>query len=144
MCSSDLSALPEIRAELLSLQRSIIAKTERGIVVEGRDIGTVVCPDAALKVFLTADIDARARRRDAELAGASQGVSQVGESLSERDRIDSTRAVSPLTPAFDAVHIDSTELTLDETVDRIWELLSERSLLGLPIVALLGRPNVGK
>ena len=141
---SVISALPEIRAELLSLQRSIIAKAERGIVVEGRDIGTVVCPDAALKVFLTADIDARARRRDAELAGASQGVSQVGELLSERDRIDSTRAVSPLTPAFDAVHIDSTELTLDETVDRIWELLSERSLLGLPIVALLGRPNVGK
>jgi GTP-binding protein len=141
---SIISALPEIRAELLQLQRKIISKADRGIVVEGRDIGTVVCPDAALKVFLTADIAARAQRRDAELAAESKGLDSVGASLSARDEIDSTRKVSPLVPAFDAVHIDSTELNLPETVDRIWELLSERSLLGLPIVAILGRPNVGK
>ena len=141
---SVISALPEVRAELLSLQRKIISKADRGIVVEGRDIGTVVCPDAALKVFLTADIAARAQRRDAELAAESKGLDSVGASLSARDEIDSTRKVSPLAPAFDAVHIDSTELNLTETVDRIWELLSERSLLGLPIVAILGRPNVGK
>ena len=141
---SIISALPEVRAELLLLQRKIISKADRGIVVEGRDIGTVVCPDAALKVFLTADIAARAQRRDAELAAESKGIDSVGASLSARDEIDSTRKVSPLAPAFDAVHIDSTELNLTETVDRIWELLSERSLLGLPIVAILGRPNVGK
>jgi GTP-binding protein len=141
---SIVSALPEVRAELLQLQRKIISKADRGIVVEGRDIGTVVCPDAALKVFLTADIAARAQRRDAELAAESKGLDYVGASLSARDEIDSTRKVSPLAPAFDAVHIDSTELNLTETVDRIWELLSERSLLGLPIVAILGRPNVGK
>jgi GTP-binding protein len=141
---SVISALPEVRAELLALQRKIISKADRGIVVEGRDIGTVVCPDAALKVFLTADIAARAQRRDAELAAESKGIDSVGASLSARDQIDSTRKVSPLAPAFDAVHIDSTELNLTETVDRIWELLSERSLLGLPIVAILGRPNVGK
>ncbi len=141
---SVISALPEVRAELLSLQHKIISKADRGIVVEGRDIGTVVCPDAALKVFLTADIAARAQRRDAELAAESKGIDSVGASLSARDEIDSTRKVSPLAPAFDAVHIDSTELNLTETVDRIWELLSERSLLGLPIVAILGRPNVGK
>ena len=141
---SIISALPEVRAELLQLQRKIISKADRGIVVEGRDIGTVVCPDAALKVFLTADIAARAQRRDAELAAESKGLDSVGASLSARDEIDSTRKVSPLAPAFDAVHIDSTELNLTETVDRIWELLSERSLLGLPIVAILGRPNVGK
>jgi GTPase len=141
---SIVSALPEVRAELLQLQRKIISKADRGIVVEGRDIGTVVCPDAALKVFLTADIAARAQRRDAELAAESKGLESVGASLSARDEIDSTRKVSPLAPAFDAVHIDSTELNLTETVDRIWELLSERSLLGLPIVAILGRPNVGK
>ncbi len=141
---SVISALPEVRAELLSLQHKIISKADRGIVVEGRDIGTVVCPDAALKVFLTADIAARAERRDAELAAESKGIDSVGASLSARDEIDSTRKVSPLAPAFDAVHIDSTELNLTETVDRIWELLSERSLLGLPIVAILGRPNVGK
>ena len=141
---SIISALPEVRAELLQLQRKIISKADRGIVVEGRDIGTVVCPDAALKVFLTADIAARAQRRDAELAAESKGLDSVGASLSARDEIDSTRKISPLAPAFDAVHIDSTELNLTETVDRIWELLSERSLLGLPIVAILGRPNVGK
>jgi len=141
---SVISALPVVRAELLLLQRKIISKADRGIVVEGRDIGTVVCPDAALKVFLTADIAARAQRRDAELAAESKGIDSVGASLSARDEIDSTRKVSPLAPAFDAVHIDSTELNLTETVDRIWELLSERSLLGLPIVAILGRPNVGK
>ena len=141
---SVISALPEIRHELLQLQRNIIAKAERGIVVEGRDIGTVVCPDAPLKVFLTANIAARALRRDAELADKSQGLESVGESLAARDVIDSTRKTSPLAPAFDAVHIDSTELTLPETVERIWELLTERSLLGLPVVAILGRPNVGK
>ena len=141
---SVISAIPEIRAELLTLQRSIIAKADRGIVVEGRDIGTVVCPDAALKIYLTADISARATRRDAELADDSHGTEAVAQSLASRDEIDSTRAISPLAMAFDAVPIDSTELTLEETTDRIWELLSQRSLLGLPIVAILGRPNVGK
>ncbi len=141
---SKISALPEIRAELLDLQRKIIAKADRGIVVEGRDIGTVVCPDAALKVYLTADISARAVRRDAEQKDDSRGVEAVEQSLASRDEIDSTRTVSPLAMATDAVHIDSTELNLEETVERIWEILSQRSLLGLPIVAILGRPNVGK
>jgi GTP-binding protein len=141
---SVISAIPEVRAELLTLQRSIIKKADRGIVVEGRDIGTVVCPDAALKIYLTADIAARANRRDAELAEDSRGTEAVAQSLAARDEIDSTRTVSPLAMANDAVHIDSTELNLEETVDRIWELLSQRSLLGLPIVAILGRPNVGK
>ena len=141
---SVISAIPEVRAELLNLQRSIIKKADRGIVVEGRDIGTVVCPDAALKIYLTADISARAHRRDAELAEQSHGTDAVAQSLAARDEIDSTRTVSPLSMAHDAVHIDSTELNLEETTDRIWELLSQRSLLGLPIVAILGRPNVGK
>jgi len=141
---SVISALPEVRAELLTLQRSIIKKADRGIVVEGRDIGTVVCPDAALKIYLTADISARANRRDAELADQSHGAEAVAQSLAARDEIDSTRTVSPLAMAQDAVHIDSTELNLEETADRVWELLSQRSLLGLPIVAILGRPNVGK
>ena len=141
---SVISALPEVRAELLTLQRSIIKKADRGIVVEGRDIGTVVCPDAALKIYLTADISARATRRDAELADQSHGAEAVAQSLAARDEIDSTRTISPLAMAQDAVHIDSTELNLEETADRIWELLSQRSLLGLPIVAILGRPNVGK
>ena len=141
---SRVSALPEIRSELLAMQRKIIAQSERGIVVEGRDIGTVVAINAPLKIFLTADLEARANRRAGELSEAPQSVDQVGISLQNRDSIDSTRAISPLAKAQDAVHIDSTELNLEETVDRIWELLKERSLLGLPIVAILGRPNVGK
>ena len=138
---SAISALPEIRAALLSLQRRLINSAERGIVVEGRDIGTVVVPDAPLKIYLQADIAARAARRSSEIAAP---VASVSESLNQRDEIDSNRAVSPLAKASDAVLIDSTELDLEETVERVWELLKERSLLGLPIVAILGRPNVGK
>ncbi len=138
---SRISAMPEIRQELLSIQRKIISQAPRGIVVEGRDIGTVVAPDAALKVYLTADLNARTVRRENETDDKSVDVKS---SLDNRDTIDSTRAVSPLAMAFDAVEIDSTNLDLDETVERIWELLRQRSLLGLPIVAILGRPNVGK
>ena len=131
---SAISALPEVRAELLSLQRRLINSAERGIVVEGRDIGTVVAPDAPLKIYLQADIAARAARRSSEIAAP---VASVSESLNQRDEIDSNRAVSPLAKASDAVLIDSTELDLEETVERVWELLKERSLLGLPIVAIL-------
>jgi GTP-binding protein len=138
---SRISAMPQIREELLGIQRKIISQALRGIVVEGRDIGTVVVPDAALKIYLTADLDARAYRRENETDDKSVDVKS---SLENRDSIDSTRTVSPLAMAFDAVEVDSTNLDLDETVERIWELLRQRSLLGLPIVAILGRPNVGK
>ena len=138
---SRISALPQVREELLIIQRKIILQSERGVVVEGRDIGTVVAPDAALKIYLTADIDARATRRESEITDKNIDVKT---SLENRDSVDSTRAISPLAMAFDAVEVDSTNLDLDETVERIWELLRQRSLLGLPIVAILGRPNVGK
>jgi len=138
---SAISAVAEIRAELLTIQRKFIASAERGIVVEGRDIGTVVAPDAALKIYLQADLIARAERRSAEENSSADSVSA---SLNARDEVDSTRTVSPLVKAMDAVLIDSTDLSLEETVEWVWELLKERSLLGLPIVAILGRPNVGK
>ena len=138
---SRISAMPEIRRELLNLQHRIIDAAERGIVVEGRDIGTVVAPEAGLKIYLTADLDARAVRREIETEDKSVDVKQ---SLDSRDAVDSTRAVSPLVMAADAVEVDSTYLDLDETIERIWELLKKRNLLGLPIVAILGRPNVGK
>ena len=138
---SRISAMPEIRRELLDLQHRIIDAAERGIVVEGRDIGTVVAPEAGLKIYLTADLDARATRRENETEDKSVDVKQ---SLDSRDAVDSTRAVSPLVMAADAVEVDSTYLDLDETIERIWELLKKRNLLGLPIVAILGRPNVGK
>ena len=137
---STFAAMPELRELLVSLQRKIIGEAERGIVVEGRDIGSVVAPSAQLKIYLTADLEARAKRREAEL-NVDKDLSQ---SLATRDEKDSTRKVSPLEKAIDAVEVDSTELNLEETVDVIWELLKERQLLGLPIVAILGRPNVGK
>jgi GTP-binding protein len=141
---SQISALIDIRKELLNIQRMIIESADKGIVVEGRDIGTVVYPDAALKIYLTADINARTSRREEEITEEAISREQVAESLESRDLLDTTRVVSPLLPASDAVHIDSTDITLEETIERIWELLKERSLLGLPIVAILGRPNVGK
>lgn len=139
-----ISSLPEIRAELLVVQRKYIDKAEQGIVVEGRDIGTVVSVDAPLKIYLTADLDTRAARREGEIEDEASGLAQVRESLDIRDSLDSTRNISPLVRALDCVEVDSTLLTLEECVERVWELLKERSLLGLPIVAILGRPNVGK
>ena len=139
---SHIAAIPEIRHELLSIQRQYIKNAPRGIVVEGRDIGNVVAPESPLKLYLTADLEARALRREAEVTGVS--AVEVKNSLDGRDLIDSTRKVSPLAMASDAVLIDSTLLNLEETVERVWELLRERNLLGLPIVGILGRPNVGK
>ena len=139
---SQIAALPQIRHELLNIQRQYIKNAARGIVVEGRDIGSVVSPESPLKLFLTADLEARALRREAEITGVT--TQDVKQSLDGRDLIDSTRKVSPLSMASDAVLIDSTLLNLEETVERVWELLRERNLLGLPIVGILGRPNVGK
>ena len=115
--------------------------------MEGRDIGTVVAPHAQLKIYLQADIEARALRRSQELAelALNQGdVRDVAASLSARDKVDSNRSVSPLRKADDAIVVDSTSLTLDETIDYIWNILKARNLLGLPIVTVIGRPNVGK
>ena len=140
---SKVSAMPEVRKILLELQRKYIAEAPIGIVVEGRDIGSVVAPDAQLKVYLHADIDARAQRRENEMLERIDR-SEVGKSLASRDEVDSTRAVSPLTQAEDAAVIDSTRLSLQEVVDQIWKWLKQRNLLGLPTIAVIGRPNVGK
>ncbi|MGI9131957.1 MAG: ribosome biogenesis GTPase Der [Candidatus Nanopelagicaceae bacterium] len=140
---SQISQNPELRAFLVDMQQNIINSSESGIVVEGRDIGTVVAPDADLKVFLYADLEARTLRRSAEEIKADQ-VTDVAASLSSRDHLDSTRKISPLRPAEDALELDSTELDLKEVVDVIWEWLTRKNLLGLPKVAVIGRPNVGK
>jgi cytidylate kinase len=118
---SPVSAVPEVRARLLELQREVIG--DGGIVVEGRDIGSVVWPQAEVKVYLSADPDARAARRSAEQGGTDVATTQ--ESLLERDRIDSGRATAPLTMADGAVHVDSTHLTLPEVIDRIVALARE-------------------
>ena len=112
---SPVSAVPQVRARLLDLQREAIGGG--GIVVEGRDIGSVVWPQAEVKVYLSADPDARAQRRTAEQGGTD--VASTQQSLLERDRIDSGRATAPLTMAEGAVHVDSTHLTLTEVIDRI-------------------------
>ncbi|MGD9958693.1 (d)CMP kinase [Nocardioides sp.] len=116
---SPVSAVPEVRARLLDLQRRIIG--DGGIVVEGRDIGSVVAPDADVKVYLTADAAARAARRAAEEGGSDLAATQA--SLASRDQIDSGRATAPLVLADGAVHLDSTYLSLDEVIDKIVSLV---------------------
>ena len=122
---SAVSAVPKVRERLVGIQREIM---ERGpVVVEGRDIGTVVAPDAAVKVFLVATTEVRAERRAAEWADAHGiTVERTAAMLDHRDRQDSTRELSPLTQADDAVVIDSTSMTLDEVIDRVIALVRER------------------
>jgi CMP/dCMP kinase len=116
---SPVSAVPEVRARLVERQRDTIGGG--GIVVEGRDIGAVVAPFAQVKVYLTADPEARAQRRAAEEGGTDVETTQ--QSLLARDTIDSSRDVSPLTMAEGAVHIDTTAYTLDEVVDQVVALV---------------------
>ncbi|MFC4785195.1 (d)CMP kinase [Nocardioides sp. MAHUQ-72] len=118
---SPVSAVPEVRARLLQLQRDVIAAAPGGIVVEGRDIGSVVAPDAPVKVYLTADPAARAARRAAEEGGSD--VTATQESLLARDKIDSGRATAPLVMADGAVHIDTTPYTLDEVIGLVVALV---------------------
>jgi cytidylate kinase len=120
--ASAVSARPVVRAGLLDLQRRLAtAPANRGAVLEGRDIGTVVFPDADLKLFLTASPEVRARRRFDELRakGDRSTYEQVLADQLRRDRDDAERAVAPLKPAADAILVDTTDLTLEQVVDRI-------------------------
>lgn len=150
------SAIPEVRAHLLKLQRDVINTGD--IVVEGRDIGAVVAPDAELKIFLTADSSVRASRRAKEnhdnALGASD-VADVAQMLLSRDLIDSNRTTSPMTKADDAIELDASELDLEDVVEAARILMFEAGFqkqidyevtaeTTLPVVAVLGRPNVGK
>ena len=129
--ASRVSQLQGVRDILVAQQRRIAANASRsgkGIVLEGRDIGTVVFPDAELKVFLTADLDVRARRRAAQMAGGKRppGEADVRREMAARDASDSTREASPLRQAPDAVVIDTTALTFKDQVARIVALAGER------------------
>ncbi|WFE66579.1 (d)CMP kinase [Micromonospora sp. WMMD714] len=121
---SAVAAVPAVRTLLVARQRDMITHAGR-IVVEGRDIGSVVAPDADLKVYLTASEAARARRRSAEDAA---DVAATAADLARRDRLDSTRTVDPLRQSTDAVELDTTELGIDEVVARLRELLTERGV----------------
>ena len=115
---SAVAAVPAVRQRLLELQRAIIkGDGAGGIVVEGRDIGSVVVPDARLKVYLTADAEARAARRTAEEQGGD--VAATRADLLRRDQIDSTRAAAPLTMPDGAIHLDTTAFTLAQVVDAV-------------------------
>ncbi|WP_432138559.1 MULTISPECIES: (d)CMP kinase [unclassified Streptomyces] len=122
---SAVSAVPEVRSLITELQRSIAANARRGIVVEGRDIGTTVLPDADLKIFLTASPEARAARRSGEL-GQGTDVHATREALIKRDAADSSRKTSPLAKADDAVEVDTTELTLAQVIERVVTLVEEK------------------
>ncbi|GAA1276351.1 cytidylate kinase [Planotetraspora silvatica] len=124
---SAVSAVPEVRRRLVALQQEIIAESlpGGGIVVEGRDIGTVVAPDAPVKVYLTASADARARRRTAELTGTT--VETQKAEMARRDTLDSTRKADPLASAADAIELDTTPLTLDDVIAEVLRFVKERA-----------------
>ena len=127
--ASQVSAHPAVREVLLDLQRDMAKKNN--VVMDGRDIGTVVLPDADVKIFLTADVKVRAKRRLAELQakGEKTTFAEVLADLEERDERDSTRAVAPLRCAPDAVRVDTSDCGIDESVRRILAVVEEKLAL---------------
>ncbi|MFK0120643.1 (d)CMP kinase [Streptomyces sp. NPDC090994] len=121
---SAVSAVPEVRTRITELQRAIAGAAVTGIVVEGRDIGTTVLPDADLKIFLTASAEARAARRSGELKDAD--VKATREALIKRDAADAGRKTSPLAKADDAVEVDTTDLTLQQVIECVVTLVEEK------------------
>ena len=120
---SAVSAVPDVRARMVQMQREAIAAG--GIVVEGRDIGTAVAPDATAKIFLTASEEVRAARRAAEHSATDPEATRVAQR--RRDHLDSSRPASPLRKATDAVEVDATDLALDDVVARVVTVVDERA-----------------
>lgn len=127
MAASDVSAIPGVRAFLLGLQQEMARK--QSLIMDGRDIGTVVIPDAELKIFLTASSESRAKRRHLEYIQKGQEVKyeDILQDIIRRDQQDSSRAAAPLRKADDAVLIDSTDLTFEQTVNAIKKLIEQRA-----------------
>jgi cytidylate kinase len=125
---SAVSSVPAVRTRLVGLQRAM-ADGEGSVVVEGRDIGTVVLPDAPVKIFLTASAETRARRRNDQnvAAGLADDYDAVLADVRRRDHLDSTRAVSPLRAAPDAVVVDTSEMTEAQVIARLRDLVEQRS-----------------
>ncbi|MEU1550109.1 (d)CMP kinase [Nocardia sp. NPDC005745] len=124
---SAVSAVPEVRDLLVAMQRDITAAAGR-IVVEGRDIGTVVLPAADAKIYLTASAEARAHRRNQQNIAEGRGddYAAVLADVQRRDTLDSTRKVSPLRPAEDAVRVDTSELSMDEVIDELYRVVAQQ------------------
>ena len=119
--ASEIALIPEVRAALLEFQRNFSQKMP-GAVLDGRDIGTIVCPDAKIKIFLTASLEARAKRRYVELYKHDQKISfkTILEQIRERDERDQTRSSSPMVAASDAKIFDTSELSIKEAVDEVY------------------------
>lgn len=126
MYASAVSAIPAVRTFLLDTQRNIAATTD--VIMDGRDIGTVILPDADVKIFLTASPEARARRRAAELAakGIETTYEEVLADMAERDKNDSTRKTAPAIPAEDAIFLDNSDLTVEETIEKAISIINEK------------------
>ena len=127
---SAVSAVSAVRERLVAQQRSIVSGADVAIVVEGRDIGTVVLPEAHLKVYLTASAEDRAERRTQQdvAEGRSGDYEAVLADVQRRDHLDSTRATSPLRPAEDAITVDTSGLTIDDVLERLRSLVTARSI----------------
>ena len=125
MAASAVSAIPEVREYLLEMQRNTAKKNS--VIMDGRDIGTVILPDAEVKIFLTASAKARAMRRHKELAAKGSDITfeQVYNEMVERDKNDSTREVAPAVPAEEAIMVDNSGLTVDETFEKILEIVEK-------------------
>ncbi len=124
---SAVSAHPRVRHRIVEIQRDWVARHGGSAVVEGRDIGTVVFPDAPVKVFLTASPEVRARRRAGDAEASNSSVAEIAAMLAARDHADSTRETSPLRPADDAVIIDTSDLDVDGVVGKVLELVAAAS-----------------
>ena len=126
MYASAVSAIPEVRSFLLDTQRDIASKNS--VVMDGRDIGTVILPDAEVKVFMTASPEARAKRRYLELSAKGEECTLEGvlADIIERDKNDSTRKTAPCVPAEDAVLFDNSEYDVEGSVDKVIEIINER------------------
>ncbi|MEA2002840.1 MAG: (d)CMP kinase [Actinomycetota bacterium] len=121
---SAVSAFPSVREHIVDMQRNWVTSRGGSAVVEGRDIGTVVFPEAPVKVFLTADSTVRAARRAGDEEAANLEVSDIVADLNRRDHADSTRKTSPLRPADDAITIDTTEMPIEDVVSAVLDLVA--------------------
>lgn len=123
VAASNVAVIPAVRIKLVELQRALAAKTD--VIMDGRDIGTYVLPDAEVKIFLTASVEERAKRRLLELVekGVDTDFEAVKADMEYRDKNDSGREFAPLKPAEDSIHFDNTDITLEAAVDKICELV---------------------
>lgn len=130
LVAAQVSRLPEVRAKLVEIQRTLARG--RGVVMEGRDIGTVVFPQAPLKIFLKANVEERAQRRlkQDEQEGRVATLEKTAYEIGRRDQLDAERKISPLAAAADAVEIDSTHLSAEQVVEQILDLVRKKGLAG--------------